>query len=223
MSFKQEFLRDRKVTSVLHLGAYNGSELPIYANIGVKKIVWVEANPELYKELDYNVRESKSRYPDIENIMFNSLISDKDDIETDFHLYYWQDNRGMSSIYEKTSGSAGTMDAETNKKLYYKGTLKLNSVTVDTLLSRNDIDYDFDLLNMDLQGAELLASKGATKVLEKVKYINTEMTLFAHDYEGAAYYSELYEYLKQFGFVDIGQDLCGDGSWGDAFLVREGL
>lgn len=223
MSFKREFLRDKQVKSVLHLGAYTGEELPIYASIGVTKIVWVEANPEIYKELTYNIGSAKSKYPNIENIMFNSLLSDKNDIETDFHLYYWQDNRGMSSIYEKVSGSCGKEDAETNKKLYYKGTLKLNSITVDTLLERNGIDFEFDFLNMDLQGAELAVSKGATKVLEKVKYINTEMTLFSHDYDGGAYYTELHSYLKEFGFVDVGHDLSGDGSWGDAFLIKEGL
>lgn len=209
---------DKKVKNVFHVGAYKGEEMPLYVQNGAEKIVWVEANPVLYSDLILNC--NNSQYENLENICFNYLISDRDDIETDFHLYYAGDNLGMSSIFEKTSGSAGKEDAEFNKR-FHNGTLKLKSITVDTLLEKHNLGYDFDMLTMDVQGAELLVLNGAKKLLENVKYINSEITLFAHDYDGGVYFDELYSFLKKFGFVHVNNDLCGDGSWGDAFFIKK--
>lgn len=209
---------DKKIKNVFHVGAYKGEEMPLYVENGAEIIVWIEANPVLYSDLVSNC--NNSQYENLKNICFNYLITDKDDIETDFHLYYSGDNLGMSSIFEKTSGCAGKVGPEFNKQ-FHNGTLKLNSITVDTLLERNNLGYDFDILTMDVQGAELLVLNGAKKLLENVKYINSEITLFAHDYDGGVYYDELYSFLKTFGFVHVSSDLCGDGSWGDAFFVKE--
>lgn len=217
MGFKLNNLAGKNIKRVLHIGAYTGEELSEYANIGVNEIVWIEANPYIYNELVENL--SKSNHG-INNISFNSLVSDKDGEETDFHLYYYNDNRGMSSILKMVSGCAGQTSAEDVHRMFYKETLKLTSITVNSLLEQNNISFDFDFLNMDTQGAELLISKGATKVIENVRYINSEVTFFAHDYENGVYFDELYDFFKQYGFVHTASDLSGDQSWGDAFFER---
>lgn len=218
MSFKFDYLKNKDIKNVLHVGAHKGEEISIYSQIGVSKVVWIEANPELYTDLVENIE--KNSYG-IDNIVLNQLISDIDDQDVDFHLYYHQDNTGMSSILKMQSGMAGKLTPDQVHEWFYQKTLTLKSITLNTLLERNNLGYNFDLLNMDTQGAELLISKGASKVLENVKYINSEITLHAHDYEDGVYFDELYDFFKQYGFTHIGSNLSGDGTWGDALFAKE--
>ena len=217
MSFKNEFLFGKNIKKVLHIGADRGGELPQYQKIGVDKVIWVEANPEVYGELLENLKIMN--ITDVESISFNQLVSDQDDVETDFNLYYGWDaghlvgNKGMSSILKAKNSWWGSE--------CYRGTIKLNSITLDTFLERNNLGYDFDLLNMDTQGAELLISKGATKVLENVKFINSEVTLYNAPYHSNPLFNELEEYFKKFGFKHIETELSNDGNWGDAIFARK--
>ena len=79
------YIKGKNIKTALHIGAYTGEELSNYASWGFKKVIWVEANPQMYIELCDNL--TKTDYG-VENITFNELISDKDDEPTDFHLYY---------------------------------------------------------------------------------------------------------------------------------------
>ena len=102
MSFSEDYLKGKNIKNVLHIGADRGGELPQYKDIGVEKVVWVEANPDVYGELLENLKIMN--ISEVESIPYNQLISDKDDVETDFNIYYGWDaghlvgNKGMSSI-----------------------------------------------------------------------------------------------------------------------------
>lgn len=214
----KRLLSEQNVERVIHIGAgTGGEEINFYNSLNVKFVVWVEANSELIEPLKNNLDKGTT----FDSVIFNTLVTDKVGEKTDFHMYYWQDNTGMSSIFKKVSGSMGRETAEDNEKRYYKGTLEMESNTVDNLLEGDNIDFSFDLINIDIQGAELLALKGATKLLENSKNINTEVTFHTHDYDGGVYFSELKEYLEGFGFSHKGEtDLCSDGSWGDSFFSK---
>ena len=214
------YIEGKDIKTALHIGAYTGEELSNYASWGFKKVIWIEANPQIYVELCENL--SKNNHG-IENITFNEVISNKDDEPTDFHLYYDNINRGMSSIYKLTSGCMGQISAEEIEERFYVNTIKLNSITIDTLFERNNLDFDIDFVNVDTQGAELLVFSGAKKLLENVKYINAETYFFQHDYDnGDVYFDDLYEYLKSFGFVHLGNpSVSGDTSWGDCFFEKK--
>ena len=179
MSFKQNYFYSKNIKKVLHIGADRGGELPLYHNMGVEKVVWIEANPEVYSELLENI--SIMNIAEVESLSFNSLISDVDDVETDFNLYYGWDaghlvgNKGMSSLLEANNSSWVSE--------CYKGTIKLNCITVDTFLERNNLENDFDLLNIDTQGAELKVLSGSDKLLKKIKYINCEVTFYNSIYK----------------------------------------
>ena len=216
MSFNYKNI-PHKINRVLHVGADRGGELPQYQQMGVKEVVWVEANPEVYGELLENLKIMNIE--NVNSLPFNQLITDKDDVETDFNLYYGWDaghlvgNKGMSSILKAKNSWWGSE--------CYRGTIKLNSLSLDTFLQRNELGYDFDLLNMDTQGAELLISKGGTKVLENVKVINTEVTLYNPYYHGNPLIGELEDLFSQFGFKHIHTELSGDRCWGDAVFTKK--
>ena len=164
MSFTEEYLNTKSIQNVVHIGADRGGELPQYRNLGAKKVVWVEANPDVYGELLENL--GIMNISEVESIPFNQLISDTDDVSTEFNIYYGPDaghligNKGMSSM----------LKAEYPVSECYKGSLELNALTLDTFLERNELGFDFDMVNIDTQGAEFKVLKGASKLLEKIKY-----------------------------------------------------
>lgn len=209
MSFKERCLTEKNIKKVVHVGADRGGELPQYRNMGVEEVVWVEANPEVYQELLENLELMD--VSEVKSLPFNQLISDSDDIETDFNIYYGWDaghlvgNKGMSSLLKAKNSWWGSE--------CYRGTVKLQSSTLDTFLEKNSLGYDYDMLNMDTQGAELMVCKGAVKLLESVKYINSEVTLYNPQYEGNPLFDEIYDFLKPYGFVHIETELSGDGNW----------
>lgn len=217
MSFKNDYFSDKKIKKVLHVGADRGGELPQYEKMGVESVVWVEANPEVYNELLENL--DRMNITSIQSIPYNQLITDQDDVETDFNLYYGWDaghlvgNKGMSSVLKAKNSWWGSE--------CYRGTIKLNSLTLDTFIERNNLEYDFDLLNMDTQGAELMISRGAHKVLENIKYINSEVTFYNTSYHNNPLFNDLNEYFEKFGFKHIQTELSGDKNWGDAIFARD--
>ena len=217
MSFKQNYFYSKNIKKVLHIGADRGGELSLYHNMGVEKVVWVEANPEVYSELLENI--SIMNIAEVESLSFNSLISDVDDIETDFNLYYGWDaghlvgNKGMSSLLEANNSSWVSE--------CYKGTIKLNCITVDTFLERNNLENDFDLLNIDTQGAELKVLSGSDKLLKKIKYINCEVTFYNSIYKNNSKFDEVNSLLQIYGFENIHIDKCSEGNWGDAIFIKQ--
>ena len=75
---------------VLHVGACQMEELDDYIQQSVKKVIWVEANPDL-------VQSNIKRAEDCGHILLHGLIYDIDDLELDFHI---SNNLQSSSILE---------------------------------------------------------------------------------------------------------------------------
>ena len=217
MSFNNSNILSKDINRVLHVGADRGGELPQYKEMGVGEVVWVEANPEVYGELVENLEIMN--ISEVQSLPYNQLISDTDDVELDFNLYYGWDaghlvgNKGMSSLLKAKNSWWGSE--------CYKGTIKLNSLTLDTFLERNELGYSFDMLNIDTQGAELMVLSGAKKILENVKVINCEVTFFNPQYQDNPKFDEIYEYLQQFGFKHKDTKLCLEKNWGDAMFEKE--
>jgi FkbM family methyltransferase len=215
MSFSEQYFLDKEIKNVLHVGADRGGELYQYRAIGVEKVVWIEANPEVYNELLENL--VIMNIPEIKSLPYNVLISNVDDVDTEFNLYYNWDaghlvgNKGMSSMLKVTPDHWSAS--------CFRGSLTLPSLRLDTFLERNNLGYDFDMLNMDVQGAELMVCDGGPKVLDNVKYINIEVTFHSPQYVGNPFFPEVNDYLLAKGFTHIGTELS-DPSWGDAIFAR---
>ena len=50
----------KKVKGIIHIGAHELEEMNDYLNRGVKKIIWVEANPEKYEFIKKTIKNYKS-------------------------------------------------------------------------------------------------------------------------------------------------------------------
>jgi FkbM family methyltransferase len=205
---------DVTLKGVIHVGAHRGEEIFDYENLGAKQVIWIEANPDVFKELQVALERAQSS---VESHGFCLAASDIDDQEVDFHICYGPDAKFMSG----NKGCSSLLKPKGRFEEWYKETIKVKTIKLDTLFERNEFDFnDFDLLDMDTQGAELLVLKGSSKVLENVKYVTTEATWDNPDYIGNVMFDELSEYLESFGFKqkEIYQH---DVNWGDVLFVKE--
>src|SRR5206468_2423620 len=120
--------------------------------MGISKVWWVEANPAVIDKL----RRHISRFPEQEVI--EALITDKVGDLVTFNVTNYD---GMSSsIFPFGTHPKHSPDT------IYTHQVQLISSTIDQLV--NDHKIKANLLNLDIQGAELLALQGATKFLESV-------------------------------------------------------
>ena len=65
--------------------------------------------------------------------------------------------------------------------------------------------------------------KGASKLLEKVNYINCEVTFHSPLYQNNSTFGEVNCLLESYGFKRIHVDYCTEGNWGDALYTKEAL
>jgi len=188
---------------ILHIGAHTCEERNDYIAGGFSddKVIWIEGNQDI-------VNQVKSSIPSIN--IYESLISDKDDTEVEFII---TNNGQSSSILE--------LDEHLKEHPYVfeiKRCLK-KTITVDTFIKNNNINiYDIEFVNIDIQGAELLALKGMKETLYYVNYLYLEVNL-KHLYKNCALVSEIDDFLKEYNFTRIDSVFTKHG-WGDALYVK---
>jgi len=187
--------------TVLHLGAHLGEEAPEYAAAGAPSVVWVEADPEVATRLGDAVAAYGHR-------AVQALVSDRDGDEVEFYRSA-NDGKSSSLLPMKTH-------LREHPDIPVVGSTRLRTTTVDTLCDELGIGA-VDLLTMDLQGAELLALRGAKRTLTSVRYVYSEVNV-DELYEGCAQLEEVDAALA--GFRRMETALTPHG-WGDAFYVRD--
>lgn len=217
-----------KPKGVLHVGANIGEEAPVYLELGIKKQIWIEANPEIYEKLKVNISGNP------EAIALNWCVSDIQDERVNFNI----SNNGSqsSSILE-----LGT-HLQVHPEVKYIGKITMSSVILEKLYlgyGLNEFhaygthfkhmnfstDYtswinDIDFLNIDLQGAELKALRGLGQRLNNFKWAYLEVNK-EELYKGCALVGEIDEYLLGFGFRRVETLWCGNTGWGDALYVKD--
>ena len=189
-------------TGVLHIGAHECEELPFYERIGIPKehMIWIDA---VQDKVDL---ATKRGVPNV----FKAVVTDKDDDTVTFRL---TNNVQSSSVLE-----FGT-HAIHHRWVHFVGETKETTVTVDTFLQRQNLDASkYNFWTFDIQGAELMALKGATKALEHVKALYLEVNT-EEVYKGCGLMSEIDEFLGSRGFKRVITQMTTSG-WGDALYVN---
>jgi len=192
-----------KLNGCFHIGAHECEELKIYNNLGIKTedIVWIDALPG-------KVYEATCR--GIPNV-FNAVITDKDDEKVVFNV---ANNGQSSSILE-----FGTHSIE-HPGIVYINKINQKSITVDSFFERNNLDASkYDFWNFDIQGAELLALKGATKSIKYAKVLYLEVNS-KELYKNGALINEIDEFLAQYNFKRVLTNMTIH-KWGDAMYILD--
>jgi len=201
-----------KIKNILHLGAHLGGEVDFYNKLNPEQIIWFEANPELINDLKTNL----NRYPNLNQTVIPYAASSKNEI-LNFNLIYSDDrtNTGCSSLREL---EYHTVQYPHIKKIK---TIEVQAVNVDSFLTKNNYTTDFELVNMDIQGAEwdvlstteLLFSNNVAFQIFVLEAAAKEM------YKGMKLEPELSAFMESKGF----RKLCFqqmDHNWGDMIYVK---
>jgi FkbM family methyltransferase len=184
-----------------HLGAHDCEELGFYSQLGLKneEIIWIDAIPA-------KVTEAINR--NIPNV-YNAVITDCDDVDVIFNV---SNNVQSSSVLE-----LGT-HAQEHPEVVYVDKIHLKSITVDSFFERNNIDASkYNFWNFDIQGAELMALKGATKSIQYAKAIYLEVNE-TELYKNCGLITEIDAFLSQYNFKRVLTNITEHG-WGDALYI----
>lgn len=190
---------------VIHIGARYAEELAFYKHHSVKDVLWIEADPEAEQKL----RGIVAKHPGSKVAMFAAT-----------------DQNGFIDL-RKTSndGHSSSILKLKNHLSYYPDVVESKVINVpqkrlDDFFAEN-ADYqntNYNVLVMDIQGAELIALQGAIKTLEHIDAIITE-TNYDELYEGAAFVKHLDDFLATHGFVRVDSASCAHYT-GDALYVK---
>ena len=187
------------ITGILHVGAHMAEEYEDYSLAGVEKVVWVEANIDLVKKLE------EERLPSHQTVV-HAVVGDTNGEQVTFNI---SNNGQSSSVLEL--GTHKTAHPE----VHYVDSRKMKTSRLDTIYATMEIS-GLNFMNLDIQGAELLALKGLGKRLDEFDYIYSEVNR-EELYVDCCLVDELDEFLSDFDRVETEWTSFG---WGDAFYVR---
>jgi FkbM family methyltransferase len=205
IDFRQLFPRWRiKPTGVLHLGANVGEEAPVYHELGIPKVIWVEGNPEIFPTLKKNIE----KYP--YQIAFNFLVGNTNEDKT-LHI----SNNG--------SQSSSVLELGTHKiahpEVHYTHDVTVKMHRVEDIFFNTTTLFGCDFLNLDLQGYELEALRGMGDLLYDFKWIYAEVNQ-AELYKECPHVNDLDLFLNGFKFKRVETKWCGNTGWGDALYIK---
>jgi FkbM family methyltransferase len=192
------------VRGAFHVGAHDCEEMAVYDQMGLSReaVVWVDA-------MEHKVAEARARGV---TTAYCAAVSDTDDVETNFNI---ANNGQSSSLLE-----FGTHAIE-HPHVVFVARETVYTVTVDTFFARYNIDCaKHNFWNFDIQGAELMALRGAERSLSFADALYLEVNA-APLYQGCALVEEIDEFLAPRGFSRVITNMTEHG-WGDALYVREG-
>ena len=189
------------VNGILHVGAHKCEEQDVYLSYtSNENIYWVEA-------IDFLVEENLKSNPEL-NII-NECIGDVDNKDVTFKI---SNNTLSSSMLELGEHK------DLHPQVSFVKVLDKKTKTLKTILEENKIENKFNLLVLDLQGAELLALKGLGDLLNKFDYIYTEVNE-KEIYIDCVLLKDLDIYLSNFGFDR--KYLNTLNSYGNALYIRK--
>jgi len=136
------------------------------------------------------------------------------------------DTNGTLELHLATfDQSSSILPMELHREVYPQvepaGSIQVQASRLDDLMTDFALNPSgFNLLNIDVQGAEALVLKGAPNVLSHVEAVNVEVN-FADLYRGGALIEDIEEILLAAGFKRVALCCPYHPTWGDALYVRK--
>lgn len=167
--------------------------------------MWVEALPRVYDKLARKIA------PIPGSIALLACVSDTDGERVDFNV---ASNEGQSSSFLEL----GT-HAHEHPTVKYVEKIVMVTTRVDTLLKRCEIEVGPGwFLNIDLQGAELLALKGMGSLINKFDSACIEVNE-RELYKGCPLVADIDSFMGMKGFLARETKMTKNG-WGDKIYTR---
>lgn len=194
----------------IHLGAHHGEEIWSYKKNNINNLILIEANKNLINKLK------------IKKFVFNHFL--KMNISLENCIISHQNNISVKLNITNNSQSSSILNLKKHSELYPHIKVINEEIvasrTLDDLFSNKYKIKKFNFLNMDIQGAELLALRGAKNILKNIDAIYTEIN-FQELYEGCALAQDLDTFLKEYNFTRVRTVTPEHPSWGDALYLKK--
>lgn len=195
----------KPIKGVIHLGAHECEERNDYLNyfqLDDSKILWFDALP-------YKVELMKQQIPNLQ--IYNVCLGNEDDKDVSFMV---------TNNFQSSSMLNLKTHLQEHPHVYEIGRIHLKTKTLNTFFREHQFQPEnYNFMNLDLQGAELLALQGSTNILPHIDYIYTEVNE-KELYENCASITDLDQYLSNYGFERVLTNMTQHG-WGDALYVKK--
>jgi FkbM family methyltransferase len=155
---------------VLHIGAWDAWEAKQYAHYCGNNSIFLEANPKSYQRFKNEIEQFGQK-------IYNLAAWNVDDLE--MKLYCPPHNPDSSSLLEQNGDVVMT-----------------KTITIKTLFEREELNFsNYDLLNIDTEGAELQVLEGIGEEIRNFTYIIIEVSDLGSEFE-----TKVHEYLTNQGY-----------------------
>ena len=192
------------VRGVVHVGAHEGQELPVYRALGFPWILLVEANPEVFARL-------RSAVPPAADVELACCALCEREGTVELRVTSFDQSSSILRLKRHLDVYPGIVET---------GVVEVPARTLDGLLGElGRAASACNLLVLDVQGAELLVLRGATATLSACDAVVAEVS-FEELYEGCALAADLDAFLGERGFERVATSCYHHPSWGDAFYLR---
>lgn len=190
------------VTVGAHMGYEVGPMLRRYPNVEFKLF---EASPR-------HIARLRRRFAGSRRVqVFECAVSDRDGLLT-FHETNLEGSGSLLAVGDLGATSYGMKNAET----FTVQARSLDSHARDHSYADNQIDC----LWVDVQGAELGVLKGANVLLDKIRAVFIEVSVFTPLYQGGALLEQLESALVPRGFKMVSLGIDSRNGTGNALFVR---
>ena len=186
----------KECDGLIHIGANEAQERNHYKNLGVKRVIYIEADPEVFKRTTNNIKNYK-RY-----LAYNYLVTDK--VNCSYFFNVSNNGGNSSSIY----------DLKEHKFIYpevsYVKKIRLLSQTLSSIVEKHKIKMsNFQALVLDTQGSEFSILNGSKNILKYFKFIKLEASDFQLYSNKKGSINEISIYLKKFEFYEVKRVIIG--------------
>ena len=194
---------------IFHVGAHEGEEANIYFRNGISHVIWFEANQELIPKLKRHIDPIK---------MDQTIVP----------CALWDSNTTLAFNVTNNAQSSSFFSLDKHSQ-YYPGIVvqevrNIKTFRLDDLIAREPQFLpwsDFQLLNIDTQGAELSILKGLGKNINSLALKGIYLEVNSQPlYKDIPLIDEIDSYLNQYGFFRILTKWWNNDGWGDAFYLK---
>jgi len=190
-----------KNSIIVEAGAFSGRDSLALATLFPDATIYsFEPVPEIFAELVKNTANFKAIHP------CQQALSDK----TGTTSFYISQNPKKPGQICQAGSLLKPKERLLKSPIFYPGMITVSTITLDEWSSAQGINQ-IDFLWFDMQGNELAALKGATKILKTVKLLSLEVN-FIEAYENQPAAEELDKWVMSQGFTPIARDYEDDTS-----------
>lgn len=189
-------------TGIIHIGARHAEELDIYKAHNVGNVLWIEADTEA----ETTLREKVAQHPGSKVAIFAAT-----------------NTNGTIQLHKTSNdGHSSSILPLKDHSIHYPGIteskiLEVPTKRLDDFLSAEDKN-NYNMIVIDVQGAELIALKGTEETLKHIDAVIAE-TNYSELYEGAVLLQDLDKFMDKHGFVRTDSNSVAYYT-GDALYVK---